>query len=73
MKGRPRKAGKPRVRLNSRGWFYHAYDFLHGVKDFYTGTLLPDAFGRVGLGEVWVGPYASFEAVARDAIRGGKL
>ena len=59
---------KPRVRLSSKGWFYYAFNFMHGVKDFYTGVIMPDITGRVGLAEIWVGPFASFDEAAERSI-----
>lgn len=53
-------AAKQKLRYSSRGWFFHAFDWLAGVVDIRSGLKFPDATGRIGKQEVWVGPFDTF-------------
>lgn len=52
---------KRRIRFSSRGWFRYWTKIAFGYRDFRTGAELPDAQGRKGWGDIWIGPFASAE------------
>lgn len=61
---------KRRLRYSSRGWFRYWTKFRFGYRDYYTWAEMPDAQGREGWNDIWIGPFASFDDAARYKTEG---